>query len=152
MGCSSSTQTSTQPAKGRDKGDVIVTSDVTDHDFASTDKKHQKTDVNRRQTSAVPVISVNGGSQHQAQQQQQQQTKQQIQQQNTTVQKSRSNGDVTSSKPPSGKHGEDNIAVENVEDLIGGDVKPKPTRKKKSSIMSDPKMFDAIDSHVARVI
>ena len=66
--------------------------------------------------------------------------------------KSVKNGGVISSKLSSGKSQKANIALEDEESLIGDDVKPKPTRKKKSAIMFDPKMFEAIDSHVARVI
>ena len=66
--------------------------------------------------------------------------------------KSVKNGGVTSPKLSSGKSQEANIAFENEESLKGDDVKPKPTRKKKSAIMFDPKMFEEIDSHVARVI
>ena len=66
--------------------------------------------------------------------------------------KSVKNGGVTSPKLSSGKSQEANIALENEESLKGDDVKPKPTRKKKSAIMFDPKMFEEIDSHVARVI
>ncbi|XP_078315574.1 kyphoscoliosis peptidase-like [Crassostrea virginica] len=64
--------------------------------------------------------------------------------------KSMKNGGVTLPKLSSGKSQEANIAFENEDSLIGDDVKPKPTRKKKSAIMFDPKMFEEIDSHVAR--
>ena len=65
--------------------------------------------------------------------------------------KSMINGGVTPSKISSDES-QANVALENEDSLIGDDVKPKPTRKKKSAIMFDPKMFEEIDSHVARVI
>ena len=66
--------------------------------------------------------------------------------------KSMINGGVTPSKISSDESQKANVALENEDSLIGDDVKPKPTRKKKSAIMFDPKMFEEIDSHVARVI
>ena len=59
---------------------------------------------------------------------------------------------VKPSKISSDESQKANVALESEDSLIGDDVKPKPTRKKKSAIMFDPKMFEEIDSHVARVI
>lgn len=138
MGCGSSSPKPSQPVRSRDKGDIILTSEVTDSDFKSTQAQPKK-----------PAPQSNGTTQRQTKPSGQLSG-------NKTHHTNNNNGAVIVnsiySKPPSVESGTNDLLVENVEDLTGSDVKPKPSRKKKSQIMSDPEMFKAIDSHVARVI
>lgn len=146
MGCGSSTPTASTPkTKSRNQNDVILTSEVTEQDFDSSGSKSKR---------ASP--QTNGTAQPIKQQhvQQQNSTKQhQLQQQNGSAKSSSGVNVVISAKSSSsGRSREDDIIIENVEEIAGDNVKPKPSRKKKSQIMSDPEMFKTIDSHVARVI
>lgn len=59
---------------------------------------------------------------------------------------------ASSTLSSSDKSIDEDIIVGNVDKIAGDNVKPKPSRKKKSQIMFDPDMFKTIDSHVAKVI
>lgn len=152
MGCSSSTQTSTPQTKSSHRNDIILTQEVTvhEHELFSSRIKSQKSSSQTNGTAQPIKPQANSTTQHHAQQQNT--TKQhQAQQQNGSAKSSSGVKVVISSKPSSsGKTRGDDIIVENVEEIAGDNVKPKPSRKKKSQIMSDPDMFKTIDSHVAR--
>jgi HSP90 family molecular chaperone len=152
MGCGTSSPTVHQAAKSREKDVVILTSEVSDSDFKSTEVQANK-----------PTQRSNGTSQHsngtmqQSKDTSQRETKPSEQHSaNKSQDMNKNNGaaKVNSfySKPRSVESATDDLMVENVEDLTGSDVKPKPSRKKKSQIISNPDMFKAVDSHVARVI
>lgn len=142
MGCGSSTPTSTAPkTKSRNQNDVILTSEVTEQDFDSSGSKSKKTSSQTNGTAQHIKPKSNGTTQHQ------------IQQQNGSAKSSSGVNVVISAKSSSSDRSrKDDIIVENVEEIAGDNVKPKPSRKKKAQIMSDPEMFKTIDSHVARVI
>lgn len=151
MGCGSSTPTSTAPkTKSRNQNDVILTSEVTEQDFDSSGSKSKKTSSQTNGTAQHIKPKSNGTTQHQVQQQNT--TRQhQIQQQNGSAKSSSGVNVVISAKSSSSDRSrKDDIIVENVEEIAGDNVKPKPSRKKKAQIMSDPEMFKTIDSHVAR--
>lgn len=153
MGCGSSTPTSTAPkTKSRNQNDVILTSEVTEQDFDSSGSKSKKTSSQTNGTAQHIKPKSNGTTQHQVQQQNT--TRQhQIQQQNGSAKSSsRVNLVISAKSSSSDRSRKDDIIVENVEEIAGDNVKPKPSRKKKAQIMSDPEMFKTIDSHVARVI
>lgn len=153
MGCGSSTPTSATPkTKSSNQNDVIVTSDVTEQDFASSTTKSKKASSQTNGTAQPIKPKSNGTTQHQVHQQNTT-TQHQVQQQNGSAKSSSGVNLVLSAKSSSSSRSiKDDIIVENVEEIAGDNVKPKPSRKKKARIMSDPDMFKNIDSHIARVI
>lgn len=82
MGCGSSTPTFATPkTKSSNQNDVIVTSDVTEQDFASSTTKSKKASSQTNGTAQPIKPKSNGTTQHQVQQQNTT-TQHQVQQQN----------------------------------------------------------------------
>ncbi|XP_062593885.1 kyphoscoliosis peptidase-like [Saccostrea cucullata] len=133
MGCGSSSPTASTPVKNRDKGGVLQTSEVTEEDFKQTVAQPQKTVAQPQKTTlhsnGVIKPANNTKTNH-------------VVTVNGTSEKDQKTSSKNSSK--------DELLVENVEEVTGSNVIPKPSRKKKTQIIPNSEMFKTIDSHVAR--
>ncbi|XP_061173440.1 kyphoscoliosis peptidase-like [Saccostrea echinata] len=127
MGCGSSSPTTPAPVKNRDKGGVLHTSEVTEEDFEQTVAQPTKT---IPYSNGMTIQTNNSKTNH-------------------VQNKSNAKPEKTHNSSSRNCH-DDDLLVENLEEVTGSSVIPKPSRKKKSQIIPNSEMFKAIDSHVAR--